>query len=345
MLQVKSYRFDLEFEYPFTIAKGTKTHQPTLVVSLGVGPRLVGFGEATAISYYNVTVESMQKVLDEKRGMIERYALTDPMRFWHFLHHLIPGENFLIAALDIAGWDLFSQIRRMPLYRLLQMNFTKPPVTDYTLGIDTAEKMIEKMQAHPWPMYKIKIGKADDIDLIRALRAQTDAPFRVDANESLTFDDAQRILPDLKALGVTLLEQPLAKTEWDAMKALKQDSPVPLFADESCVEEHDVAKCVDAFHGINIKLTKCGGITPAIRMIGEARKTGLKVMMGSMNESTIGAAAVANMAPVLDEMDIDGPLLLKENVAEGLTYDNGVVKISGREGLGIRFWGEKRLNC
>ncbi|PZF73030.1 dipeptide epimerase [Taibaiella soli] len=343
-MQLKSYSFDLEFEYPFTIAKGTKTHQPTLIVSLGVGPRLVGFGEATAISYYNVTVEHMQAVLDEKRGMIERYALTDPMRFWHFLHHLIPGENFLIAALDIAGWDLFAQIRRMPLYRLLQMNFTKLPVTDYTLGIDTPEKMVAKMQAHPWPMYKIKIGKADDIDLIRTLRGHTEAPFRVDANEALAFDDAKKLLPELKELGVTFLEQPLAKTEWDAMKELKQLSSIPLFADESCVEEHDVAKCVDAFHGINIKLTKCGGITPAIRMIGEARKTGLKVMMGSMNESTIGAAAVANMAPVLDEMDIDGPLLLKENVAEGLTYDNGVVKISGREGLGIRFWGEKKLS-
>lgn len=342
MMQLKSYSFDLQFEYPFTIAKGTKTHQPVLVVSLGLGPRFIGFGEATAISYYNVTVPAMQELLEAKRGMIERYALTDPMRFWHFLHHLIPGQDFLISALDIAGWDLFAQMRRMPLYRLLGLNFTKIPTTDYTLGIDTPENMVAKMAAHPWPVYKIKIGKPEDIDLIRALRTHTAAPFRVDANESLHFEDAKRLLPELQALGVSMLEQPLAKGEWDAMKELKQESPIPLFADESCVGEADVAKCVGSFHGINIKLSKCGGITPALRMIEEAKMTGLKVMVGSMNESTIGASAVVHLAPLLDELDVDGPLLLKENIASGLQYENGTVKITGADGLGIRFWGEKR---
>jgi len=126
------------------------------------------------------------------------------------------------------------------------------------------------------------------------------------------------------------------------MKELKQTSPIPLFADESCRTEDDVKKCADGFHGINIKLTKCGGITPAIRMIQEARKLGLKVMMGSMNENTIGSAAIANMLPLIDEVDADGPLLLKEDVAEGLKYDNGIISLSGRPGLGIRYWGEKR---
>ncbi|XZF13112.1 dipeptide epimerase [Chitinophagaceae bacterium MMS25-I14] len=342
MLHLRSYPFELEFEYPFTIAKGTKTHQPTLVVSLGLGPRLVGYGEAPAIKYYNVTVAHMQQVLEAKREMIQRYALTDPMRFWHFLHHLIPGENFLIAALDIAGWDLFAQLRRQPLFRVLGLSYSQAPVTDYTIGIDTIEKMAAKMEAHPWPVYKIKMGSAADIDMIRNLRAHTKAPFRVDANEALVYEDAEKLLPELQALGVTMLEQPLAKTEWEAMKELKAKSPIPLFADESCVEETDVARCADAFHGINIKLVKCGGITPALRMVQEAKKLGLKLMIGSMNESTVGTSAVAHMAPLLDALDADGPLLLKENVADGLQYDNGVVKISGREGLGIRFWGEKR---
>jgi L-alanine-DL-glutamate epimerase-like enolase superfamily enzyme len=341
MLQLRHYAFDLEFEYPFTIAKGTKTHQPTLITSLGIG-NLVGYGEAPAISYYNVAVAAMQQLLEEKRGMIERYALTDPMRFWHFLHHLLPGHNFLIAALDIAGWDLFAQLRRMPLYALLRLDRSKMPITDYTIGLDTAEKMVEKMKAHPWPVYKIKLSRPDDIDLVRALRANTDAPFRVDANEGWSFDDAKALLPELQQLGVTLVEQPLAKEAWDEMKELKALSPLPLFADEACREEQDVAKCADAFHGINIKLTKCGGITPATRMIGEARKLGLKLMMGSMNESTIGSAAIAHLMPLLDEVDADGPLLLKEDVAHGLQYrPDGYVMVQNVPGLGVRFAGNK----
>lgn len=339
MLQLRSYPFELAFQYPFTTNKGTKTHQPTLVVQLGLG-QLRGHGEAPAIHYYNVSVDSMAATLEANRREIERYALTDPQRFWHFLHHLMHGQNFLIAALDIAGWDLFAQLRRQPLYQLLRLPW-KAPLTDYTLGVDTAENMIAKMQAHPWPIYKIKMRSPDDVDLVRALRATSNARFRVDANEAFSFEDAKRILPDLQALGVDMVEQPLAKTEWDAMKELKAISPLPLFADESCVEESDVAKCADAFDGINIKLTKCGGITPALRMITEGRKLGMKVMLGSMNESTIGSAAMAHLLPLLDEIDADGPLLLKEDVAEGLQYDNGVMRISNAPGLGVRFLGQK----
>lgn len=341
MLQLKYYSFHLEFQYPFTIAKGTKTHQPTLVLSLGLG-RMIGFGEAPAISYYKVTVEDMIATLEAKRGFIERYALIDPQRFWHYLDHLIPGQNFLIAALDIAGWDLFAQMRRVPLYHLLGLNRSNVPITDYTIGIDTAEKMTEKIKAHPWPIYKIKMSKPEDIDLLRVLRNNTDKPFRVDANEGLCFEDAKKLLPELKQLGVELIEQPLAKTEWEAMKELKALSDIPLIADESCVTETDVAKCANSFDGINIKLTKCGGITPALRMITEARKLGLKTMMGSMNESTIGSAAVAHLMPALNFVDVDGPLLLQEDVATGLTYNNGIVQVQNVPGLGVSFFGEKR---
>ncbi|MBS1689493.1 MAG: dipeptide epimerase, partial [Bacteroidetes bacterium] len=169
MLHLDYYPYELAFQYPFTISKGTKTHQPTLLVSLGLG-QLRGFGEAPAISYYDVTVAQMAANLEAKRGMIERYALTDPQRFWHFLHHLLPGQNFLIAALDIAGWDLFAQLRRQPLYQLLGLKWENIPITDYTLGMDTVEEMITKMEAHPWPLYKIKVGRPDDIDVLRQLR-------------------------------------------------------------------------------------------------------------------------------------------------------------------------------
>lgn len=340
MLHLNYYPFELAFEYPFTISKGTKTHQPTLIVSLGIR-NLTGYGEAPAIHYYNVTIDGMTALLEEKRLMIERYALTDPQRFWHFLHHLVPGEHFLTAALDIAGWDLFAKMRGMPLYKLLRLNWQHIPLTDYTIGYDETGKMVEKLKAKPWPVYKIKIKHADDIAIIEKLRQETEAPFRIDANEALGFEDAKRLLPEYKKLGVTLVEQPLAKEEWDAMKELKQSSPIPLFADESCRTEDDVNKCIESFHGINIKLVKCGGITPAIRMIGEAKKAGLKIMMGSMNESTVGSAAIAHLLPVLDEVDADGPLLLKEDVAEGLQYNDGKISITNQPGLGIRFMQQK----
>jgi L-alanine-DL-glutamate epimerase-like enolase superfamily enzyme len=302
MLQLKYYSYELAFEYPFTIFKGTKTHQPTLITSLGLG-ELTGYGEAPAITYYNITVPEMIASLEAKRGLIERYALIDPQRFWHFLHHLIPGQYFLTAALDIAAWDLFAKLQRKPLYQLLGIKWDATPLTDYTLGLDSIENMVAKMEAHPWPMYKVKVGRADDIDILRALRAHTSVPFRIDANEGWTFDEAKMLLPELQKLNVTMVEQPLPREQYEEMKALKQLSVLPLFADESCRTEDEVKKCADGFDGINIKLTKCGGITPALRMIKEARALGLKVMMGSMNESTVGAAAIAHMLPLLDEDD------------------------------------------
>jgi L-Ala-D/L-Glu epimerase len=335
---VKYYPFNLEFQYPFTIAKGTKTHQPTLVVSLSLGPN-TGYGEAPAITNYNVTVESMIGELEKKKFVIDKYALTDPERFWHFLEHLLPGQYFLIAALDIAAWDLFGKMRRKPVYQLLNLERKNLPLTDYTIGIDTTENMVAKLKAHPWPIYKIKIREEKDIDLIIALRKETTSPFRVDANEALSFDSALRLIPEFKKLGVNLVEQPLPKDSWEEMEELKAKSSIPLFADESCVTEKDVVRCIKSFDGINIKLTKCGGITPALRMIKQARENGIKVMMGSMNESTIGSGAIAQLMPLLDEVDVDGPLLLKEDVADGLIYNSGEVSITEAPGMGTSFKG------
>ena len=339
MLQLKYYSCELPFEYPFETAHGRKTHQPSLITSLGLG-EYKGYGEAPAITYYNITVPQMIESLEAKRGLIERYALTDPHRFWHFLHHLIPGQHFLTAALDIAGWDLWAKLNRKPLYQLLGIKWENPPMTDYTLGLDTPDNMIAKMAAQPWPIYKIKVGRPDDIDILRAIRANTNAVIRIDANEGWTFDEAKKLLPELQLLNISLVEQPLPRDEYEAMKELKAISSIPLFADESCKTEDEVKKCAESFHGINIKLTKCGGITPALRMIKEARLLGLKVMMGSMNESTIGTAAIANMMPLLDEVDADGPMLLKEDLAEGLVYEQGVIKLSGGMGLGIKINGK-----
>ena len=136
-----------------------------------------------------------------------------------------------------------------------------------------------------------------------------------------------------------MIEQPLAKDDWDGMKYLLSNSPLPLFADESCVTETDVEKCSKYFNGINIKLTKCGGITPARRMISQAKELGLKVMLGSMNESSIGSAAICQLSPLADYLDADGPLLLAEDLATGLDYTNGKISCGSKAGLGIDFTG------
>jgi L-alanine-DL-glutamate epimerase-like enolase superfamily enzyme len=296
----------------------------------------VGIGEAPAITYYDITVEQMIADLEAKKRMVEKFALIEPERYWHYLHHLFPQNPFLVCALDMAGWDLIGKMKGKPLYELWNTTFENTPVTDYTIGIDTIDKMVAKMKAKPWPVYKIKLGSPDDIAIIKALRSHTNAPFRVDANAGWTLEEALEKIPQLGEQGVEFVEQPLAKDNWEGMKVLYERSPLPLLADESCVLEQDVAKCHGHFHGINIKLTKCSGITPAIRMIREARSLDMKVMMGCMNESTVGSAAIANFLPQLDYADLDGPLLLTEDRATGLTYEAGQVTLSGKPGLGVQ---------
>ncbi len=337
-MKVLYYPFSLKFRHPFTISKGTKTHQPTLVVELehfGIK----GYGEAPAIAYYNIPVEKMIEDLEAKKIFIEKFAFTDPERYWHYLHHLLPQNPFLVCALDIAAWDIYGQMKKKPLYALWEGDTSKNPICDYTIGIDTVEKMVAKMKEKPWPIYKIKVGTADDIAIVKALRDNTEAVLRVDANAAWDLETALKLIPALKDLGVELVEQPLAKDNWEGMKTLYKESSLPLYADESCVAESDVDKCYLHFHGINIKLTKCSGITPARRMIKKAKELHLKVMIGCMNESTIGSSAIAHLLPFIDHVDMDGPLLLEEDLATGITYENGKIGYSGETGLGIKYTG------
>ncbi len=328
---------NLPFEYPFTISNGrTKTNQSALIVELALGP-FKGIGEAPAIVYYDITVEQMIADLELKKKLVEKFALTDPERYWHYLHHLFPNNPFLVCALDMAAWDLYGQMKAKPLFEIWDTKWRENlPLTDYTIGIDSIEKMVAKMKEKPWPVYKIKLGTSEDIEIIKKLREYTSALFRIDANAGWTLKEAQDKIPQLAKLGVEFIEQPLAKDNWEGMKILFQQSKLPLIADESCVSEHDVKKCFEHFHGINIKLTKCSGITPALRMIKEARSLNLKVMMGSMNECTIGSAAIAHFLPQLDYVDCDGPLLLSEDLATGINFNFGKVSLSGKPGLGVQ---------
>lgn len=333
-MKVSAKIFQLPFKYPFTISKGTKTHQPTFVVELEYfGYK--GYGEAPAISYYNITAEKMADDLERKKMFVEKFSFTDPERFWHFLHHLFPANPFLVCALDMAGWDLYGKMKKKQLHQLWNLDVSKTPVTDFTIGIDDTDIMIKKMKEKPWPVYKIKVGYENDIRDIVILRNHTDAIFRVDANAAWDLETALIKIPQLKSLGVEFVEQPLAKDNWEGMKILYEKSSLPIFADESCVFESDVEKCLHHFHGINIKLTKCSGITPARRMIAKARELGLKVMIGCMNESSIGTAAIAQLAPLIDYVDMDGTLLLTEDLASGVNFDFGKIIYTEGVGLGV----------
>lgn len=334
-LNIHYKQINLPFQYPFTISNGrTKTHQPSLIVALQLG-NWIGYGEAPAITYYNISVEEMIADLEKNKPNIEKFAFTEPDRFWHFLHHLIPANPFLVCALDMAGWDLYGKMHQQNLYKLWHTEWNNTTITDYTIGIDSIPKMVAKMKAKPWPVYKIKLGTDEDIAIIKALREETDAVFRIDANAGWSLEEALDKIPQLKTLNVEFIEQPLAKDSWGDMEILYKESVLPLFADESCVSEQDVQKCTNRFHGINIKLTKCSGITPALRMIKEARSLGLQVMMGSMNECSVGSAAIANFFPQLDYADMDGPLLLTDDFAKGIAFNYGQVSLTYPYGLGI----------
>src|SRR6516162_1108608 len=152
-MKIRYWTYELKFRHPFTISKGTKTHQPTLVVELehfGIK----AYGEAPAITYYGVTTDQMAKALESKKKVLESFAFTDPERYWHFLHHLLPENAFLVCALDIAGWDLYGKLKKKPVYACWGSKFENTPDTDYTIGIDETDKMLVKMKEMPWPVYK-----------------------------------------------------------------------------------------------------------------------------------------------------------------------------------------------
>lgn len=333
-MKVSFKKVSIPFKYPFTISKATKTHQHALIVELEYFG-IKGYGEAPAIAYYNITVEEMISDLESKKSMLEKFSFSDPERYWHYLHHLFPKNPFLVCALDMAGWDIYGKMKKKQLHQLWNLDTSTSPGTDFTIGIDDADIMVKKMEEMPWPIYKIKVGFADDIRIIEVLRKKTDAIFRVDANAAWDLETAMHKINQLKDLGVEFVEQPLAKEDWEGMKVLFEKSPLPIIADESCVFESDVEKCFQHFHGINIKLTKCSGITPARRMIQKAKSLGMKVMVGCMNESSIGTAAIAQLAPMLDFVDMDGTLLKTEKNGEGVSFDFGRFIYNEKPGLGV----------
>jgi L-alanine-DL-glutamate epimerase-like enolase superfamily enzyme len=332
-MKLTLYPFELKFRHTFTISRKSKDVQPTLVARLEQDG-YSGIGETVDNSYYNMTVPHLMDAINTHRTFIENYTLTTPALFWQEMYPLLQDNLFALCALDIAVWDLYAQQQQKKLYEVWQLDISHNPLTDYTIGIDTIENMVRKLEEFPWPIYKIKLGTKEDIAIIRELRKHTTAVFRVDANCAWGVAETLRNAVALKELGVEFIEQPMPAADKEGMKQVYEKVVLPVIADESCIVEQDVARCHGYFHGINIKLTKCGGITPALRMIAEAKRLGMKVMAGSMNESTAGTSAVAHLLPLLDYVDMDGPLLLAEDTAAGIKIENGRIIYADRSGTG-----------
>ena len=284
----------LPLKHRFTIAHQSRAEQETLVVRLEEDG-IFGLGESTTNPFYGITLENMRESLELFRPILMAGNWSTPTELWELGKDVFRTNPFAQCALDEAAWDLYTKKQGKKLYEYLGLNPQRIPTTNFTIGIDTVDKMCAKLREVNWPIYKIKLGTDQDLEIVRELRKNTSSIF------------------------------PLGKDNLDGMREVFAHSKLPLIADESCISESDVEKCQGHFHGINIKLVKAGGITPALRMIQNAKSLGMKTMVGCMTESSIGISAIAHIAPLLDYVDMDGAMLLSKDPAKGVRiYPEGV---------------------
>ena len=333
-MKLKLHAYNLVLKHTFTISRESRNTQTSLVVELSDGQHS-GFGETTTNPYYKITMESLKEIISSNETMICSLSNETPINFWKTLYPLFKNNLFALCALDNAYNDLYTKKIGKKLVDYWGLKTDNNPKTDFTIGIDTVDKMVAKMKELPWPIYKIKLGTKNDIEIVTELRKHSNAIFRIDANCGWTAEETIANSFKLKELGVEFLEQPLPAGDIDGAKKVFKNSALPIIADESCIVESDVEKCVGLFHGINVKLSKCGGLTPGKRMLEKAKTLGLKTMVGCMTESTVGISAIAHLLPLLDYVDMDGSLLLKEDIATGISIKDGVITYSNLNGTGV----------
>ncbi|RZJ65098.1 MAG: dipeptide epimerase [Flavobacterium sp.] len=332
-----SYRFfDLPLRHKFEISRYSVTVQKTVIAIVSDG-EISGYGEATANPYYHSTQEKLGASLEKVKDVIASANSKHPSELWPELHSRLPDDYFALCAVDVAYWDYYARKHERTLRSFWSEPNSKCPITSYTIGIAPIDEMKRKILEYPWPLYKIKLGTEHDMEIVSELRKITTSKFRIDANAAWKSGQAIGYSKILEELDVEFIEQPLSAQDIQGMKNVKPESHLPCIADESCQREQDVLPCAEQFHGINIKLMKCGGITPALRMIKQARELGLSVMAGCMTESTFGISALVQLAPLLDFIDADGPLLLASDIAVGASFVGGEIVFSENVGAGAGF--------
>lgn len=333
---LRLHAFDLPLRHTFRISREAMDVQPTLIVELE-RDGLRGYGEATSNAYYGFTIDRMQADLLGMQSDLATQEWSDPTQLWQWAQPRLKDDPFALCALDQAAHDLWGKLRGQPVWKLWGLSLDHLPLSNYTIGIDTLEVMEAKLREFAdWPIFKIKLGTPRDLEIVRHLRSVTSSIFRVDANCGWRAEETIRNSAALKELGVEFIEQPLPDAARDQMPTVRQASALPIIADESCITEADVDRCAGQFDGINIKLVKCGGLTPARRMIERARKLGLKVMVGCMTESTVGISAIAQLVPLLDYVDMDGAVLLAKDIATGVRLERGQCLFPDLPGHGVQ---------
>ncbi len=325
-------------EVPFRISRSVQERADRVWARIEF-EGLEGWGEADPSPYYGESAETVASALERMRPVLA--SEPDPDRLEAIetrLREVVPGNGSAHAAISAALHDLFGKRAGMPVWKLLGLDPAEAPLSSFTIGIDEPAAMAERVRIKSgWPILKIKLGTDRDREIVEAIRkADPSRRLQVDANAAWTADEAVRNIHMLADLGVEMVEQPLPPGDAPAWRKVRESSPIPIYADESCIRASDIPALAGLVDGVNIKLAKCGGIREAVRAVHTARSCGLEVMFGCMLESTLGIAAAAHIAPLADRLDLDGAALLAEDPFSGPAVRESGVYLGPEPGLGVR---------
>jgi L-alanine-DL-glutamate epimerase-like enolase superfamily enzyme len=326
-------------KHPFVIARGGSSEYRVVRVTVTDGDGAEGWGEAAPNRFYGESVESVAAALDRFAPLLDA---ADPWALENAevaMNAALGRNGSAKSAVSAALHDLAGKRLGVPLYRMWGLDPARAPRSSFTIAIAaTSEELRRRVDdAAEYPVLKIKLGTDRDVDILRAVReAAPDKTLRVDANAAWTPKHAIEMIDVLVDNGIELLEQPVAPHDLDGLRHVRERSRLPVIADESCVTSADIPRLIGAVDGINIKLSKCGGLREALRMIATARTHGLLVMAGCMVETSLGITTAAHFAPLLDFADLDGAALLRDDPHEGATIHGGTIRIPDAPGLGVR---------
>jgi L-alanine-DL-glutamate epimerase-like enolase superfamily enzyme len=315
----------------FAIAYGNYTHREALIITFEKNG-YKGYGECTSIDYYHISLADFEVILAKIKSQVESQDIIHPTEFYNFLLKLeLP--SFLCSALDCGYWDLFGKLERKSFLELNIINYAKLPESSITISIDSVENQIRKIEKSSWSKFKVKCSHFDEKDVARLL--ELDKNLALDSNGSFTRKDCLWLENHQAVSKFAYLEQPM-KPGADNYEVLDAGKSANWMADEDCQDSVVLKDLKKHYSSINIKLVKCGGLTPALEMIGAARELGFQIMIGCMTESTIGISAGAVLAPFCDFADLDGANLIANDIARGTEIIHGKIHLSENHGLGIK---------
>lgn len=334
MIHINAEPIDLHLTVPFRISRGVQYTSPNVLVDLQY-EELTGNGEASPSEEYGESLETVLACISLFAGNLgdDPFLIEEIQQRLQKIIRLNPSAR---AAVDMALYDIMGKKLGVPVYKLLGLNPAHAAYTSFTIGIDTPEQMAKKaLLAKDYPILKIKVGTRHDIEILKAIRDVSNATIRVDANAAWTPKEAIKTINALAPYNIEFVEQPVAARDLAGLKLVRENVPLPIIADESCVTVDDIPRVVDCVDGINIKLMKCGGISHALKMIHTARAHNLRIMIGCMIESSLAITAAAHLTPLVDYADLDGHLLIDNDPYTGVTVSHGKLVLPDTPGLGV----------